>query len=627
MGNANESKIFFLLLDEIDDTLVDIETRCLKLETSDQASELQVLFRAAHNIKGAAQLYGLSDLASLVHNFEDLLTALQVPNASGKPDTVTVETIDVMLSTQSFLRGWVTGLRENGKFSPNVLTVREQINDQITQIKNSRRAASDPAPARATPAPSPAASKTEPPTKMANESVAIEAPPTTIPTPTASVPSEAPLVEPTGKSGKKKKSKSERKANETIRVPTLKIDEIIQFIGELSINQGILNHNLKQGTLSEATCRNPVELNQKALKELYDLILTLRMQSADPLFQRVERTVRDLARSQKKPIHLEFSGADTPLDKIVIEMITDPMMHLVRNAVDHGIEDEATRRNSGKSLTASLSIQTRQEGGQVIISVSDDGRGLDPNTILQKAVKLGLVPPGKRLAQAEILNLICLPGFTTRDTVTQISGRGVGMDVVQKVIDSLGGHLEITSEKGKGTTFHINLPANLEIIEGLTVKVTNQLYIVPRQEVTEIIDLSEYDVRRMGDGGRAIHLRGAVVPVEELSDYIGIEAPEAPTPPGLNSRGRKQIALVTRLEKNNKVAICIDELVDQRQIVVRPLSDQLSKVPCFSGVTILGNGEPAMILNMTVIGASYLKWIGNQSVEGGPSQRNYGETA
>lgn len=642
MRSANEKKMFDLLLDEIEDTLHDIEQRCLKLESSDQNKELQIIFRAAHNVKGASQLYGLNDFGAFVHAFEDLLTTLQ---KTASP--VTAASVDLLLAAQSFLRNWIQGLREQDSFSPDQSVMRAALKKHIEELKAGAGSIPAAAPAAtSTPAASATATSTSPtagtPSAVATTTSTAAAethskpaagfPPADIQQQLAAAVADA-LTSPAASSSPS--GKRNRRSAANLRISSQKIDEIMQLIGELSIHQGILWHNYQQNTFNLLTCKNAVTLIQKNLKDLYDLVLTLRMQPAEGLFQRIERTARDLAREQQKKVNIQLIGAETPLDKTVIELITDPMIHLVRNAIDHGIEDDETRLKLGKPVPARLAIQTHHESGYVVISISDDGRGLDPQMILEKAVKKGLVLPGAKMKDEDIRNLIFLPGFSTRDQVTHISGRGVGMDIVQKAIEQLGGRIETSSKKGQGTTFQITLPASLEIIEGLMVRVSDQLMIVPRQDVIEIVDLNSYEVDTVGQGSRAINVRGMVVPIEDLSDYVGFDSRTSRTqvtasshadlsPANSKSDNAHDIALMIRLSDRTRLALKVDAVVSQQQIVVRPLADHLADVPGFTGVTILGNGEPAMILSTTEIGEKYLRWIHRDSP--GKTER-YGETA
>jgi len=641
MRSANEKKMFDLLLDEIEETLGDIEQRCLKLDSTDAAKELQVIFRSAHNVKGAAQLYGLQEFGAFIHAFEDVLTALQKAGS-----VITPKAVDVLLSAQSFARTWVQGLRDNDSFKPDPTAAKQQLARFATELKApapapapvqqpATPAAQAPA-AQAPAAQMPAAQTIEPqapPPPVAlqpSAPVAAPMPASALQTPAPAPPrmigpnpamatgpaqsatgagSPASAPPPPGAAGKAKR------AGSTLRISSQKIDEIMQLIGELSIQQGILWHNYQNRSFNSLTCGNSVVLNQKTIKNLYELVLTLRMQPAEALFQRMERTARDVAREQQKSVGIRLLGADTPLDKTVLELITDPMMHIVRNAIDHGVESDEERLKIGKPVPARLTIETSHDSGQVVISITDDGRGLDPQMIYEKAIKRGLVPPGKKMKEQDIVQLLFLPGFSTKDQITHISGRGVGLDVVQKAIQQLGGQIEVKSQKSKGTTFHIRLPASLEITEGLLIQVTDQVFVVPRRDVEEIVDLDSYEIETVGRGSRAIRMRRAIVPLEDLKEYIGL-APglkdtASPTPP----ESDRDIALVIRLQDRTRLALRVDAILAQQQIVVRPISDGFAKLPGFTGMTILGNGEPAMILSTSAIGASFVKWVNRKIVK------------
>lgn len=582
MRSANEKKMFDLLLDEIEETLVDIEQRCLKLDKSDASKELQVIFRAAHNVKGAAQLYGLQEFGTFIHAFEDVLTALQKSDGQ-----LSAKAIDILLSAQSFARTWVQGLRASDSFKPDATAAVEQLTQFATDCGTAPSTAETASPVAAASAPPRPAAAVSPAGQVSSA----------MPTPSATT-AAAP--------GKPKRSGS------TLRISSQKIDEIMQLIGELSIQQGILWHNYQNRSFNILTCKNAVTLNQKTIKSLYELVLTLRMQPAEGLFQRLERAARDVAREQQKSVGIRLRGSDTPLDKTVLELITDPMMHIVRNAIDHGLESDEERVKIGKPVPARLHIETSHDSGQVVISISDDGRGLDPQVIHEKAVGLGLIPAGKKMKEQDIVQLLFLPGFSTKDRVTHISGRGVGLDVVQKAIQQIGGQIEIKSQKGKGTTFHVRLPASLEIIEGLLIRVTNQIFVVPRRDIEEIIDLDGYEIEQLGRGSRAIHMRRTIVPLEDLKDYIGLipGTYDLPPPrPVSSAEDDRDIALVIRLPDHSRLALRVDGVTAQQQIVVRPISESFTRLPGFTGMTILGNGEPAMILSASAIGASFMKWI------------------
>jgi two-component system chemotaxis sensor kinase CheA len=593
MSSSKEKKMFDLLLDEIEDTLIDIEQRCLKFDSSDRTRELLIVFRAAHNVKGAAQLYGLIEFGSFVHAFEDVLTALQKNTGP-----VSSQSLDVLLTAQGFLRNWVQGLRNDHNFKPDTTTARQGLKKHVEELNSALSVRPEmativehPTPVNMAPAPPVAAEAVLDVQQDVQQDVQTPSP----------------------------NRESKKRASHSLRISSTVIDEIMQIIGELSIHQGILWHNLQNHTLNVLTSKDAVSQNQKTLRNLYDLVLTLRMQPAETLYQRMERTARDVAREQKKSVALKFHGAETPLDKTVIELITDPMMHIVRNAIDHGLEDDEERRSAGKPVPARLSIQTVQDANQILLSISDDGRGMDPQLIYEKALKKGLIPAGKRLKEKEIIELLFMPGFSTRDQVTHISGRGVGLDIVRKAIQELGGTIEILSTKGLGSTFNIRLPASLEIIDGLVVRVTNQILIVPRREVEEIVDLKGLPMEAVGHGSRAFRMRKHLVPIEELADYLGL-SPEQRAMPRLSSSFKskafdlqREISLVVALPDRTKVALRVDEILAQQQIVVRPIDEKFSNFPGFGGMTILGNGEPAMIVSTSAIGELFMRWTNRKS--------------
>ena len=390
-----------------------------------------------------------------------------------------------------------------------------------------------------------------------------------------------------------------------LKIASNKIDEIMQLIGELSIQQSILWHNHQMGSLDNSVCQNAISLNQKTIKDLQEMILGLRMQPIDGLFQRVERSSRDLARELEKKVTLKMDGANILMDKTVIERMTDPLIHLIRNAIDHGVESEEERIAKNKSVPAVVSVTASQDSGQVIIDIEDDGRGIDPEEILSKAKEKGLLFEGQKISESELIKFIFEPGFSTKNSITEISGRGVGMDVVQQSIQEIGGTIEITTRVGAGTGFHITLPTSLEIVDSLIFKINQATYIVPTQDVREILEIKASSLVRLASGRPAIRLHDKMVPIERLADYLGTPSP------AVDSEAKDLIAILIRLKDRSHVAFCIDEIVSQQQIVVRPLSDHLSRLPGFTAVGVLGNGEPALILSMGFVGECYFNWAQN----------------
>lgn len=595
MADDREKRMFQALLDEAEETLRQFERHCLRLDVDESGEELQSCFRLAHNLKGAVLIFGLSKFGDLVHDVEELIGYQQ--KLAGPVDS---EVVDALLKAHSFLNTWSEGLRQDPDHAPDTEPIRRTLK---TQISNAKTRFEDPAQRRtATPASERSAQVMTIAEMMAQSQ-----------SDTPAAPSPAPSNK--AAHSRRQASQTKKKSGGSLRIPSDKVDQIMQVIGELSIHQSILWHGQQNNTLDSDICANAIHLNQKVIKDLQSLVLSLRMQPMEALFQRVERTAREASRDLGKKVHLQFNGADVLLDKTMIELITDPMNHIIRNAVDHGIETEQERQQTGKQGAATLTITASQDTGFIGLTVTDDGRGIDPDLVFDKAMTKGLIPEGAKLTQDQIIQLIFTPGFSTRESASQYSGRGVGLDVVQTAIQELGGTIETRTRKGRGTSFRILLPTTLEIIDGLILNVSDQLFIVPMADVVEIIDLNGYRVEPCGENGKAISLRDALVPVETLEDYLPnhwmLKESKALKRP--SEAIKKNVALIIRLPDRSRLALRVDNVISQQQIVVRPLSQHFAHLPGFSGVTILGNGEPGMILSLPKVGEAYLRWTGRDA--------------
>jgi two-component system, chemotaxis family, sensor kinase CheA len=400
-------------------------------------------------------------------------------------------------------------------------------------------------------------------------------------------------------------SKNQKKGDETIRVAAHKLDELIQLVGELSIHQSIVMQGRRNNNLGTKMCQNAIILATKITKDLQASALSLRMQPVEGMFQRLERVARDVARNQGKQIEIIVDGTEVELDRTVIEKMTDPLIHVVRNAVDHGIETSEERKQTAKSQYAQVILQAVQDASGVVIRIIDDGRGLNADKVFKKAVEKGLVKADEKLTQQQIYNLIFLPGFSTAEKLTDISGRGVGMDVVLKAVQGLRGTVDVNSELGKGSIFNITLPTSLSIMDALIVKINESRYAVPMHQLTEIIDTTNFSIETSGNKGKMIDLRGEVVPIETLHGYLKSKVTDK------NSFKKGNIddklpALIVK-ENDKYVAFQVDTILGQQQVVIRPLSKQMSKLPGFSGCTILGDGEPSIILSLPDIAKIFLK--------------------
>jgi two-component system chemotaxis sensor kinase CheA len=376
----------------------------------------------------------------------------------------------------------------------------------------------------------------------------------------------------------------------SIRVPIEKVDRLINLVGELVSTQSMVAQLVSGFSMDRLLqLEEAVTLMDRHSRELQERVMAIRMLPIKTLFSRFQRVVRDLAGLAGKQIALEVTGEETELDKTVIEKIGDPMTHLIRNAVDHGIETPEARVSRGKPPAGRLRLSAYQRGGNIYIEVSDDGKGLDRERILQKAVQLDLVRPDKPLSDAEVFSLIFHPGLSTAERITEISGRGVGMDVVKRNIEALKGTISIDSEKGKGTCFRIKLPLTLAILDGLALQVGQQNYIVPLVSIVESVRPQPGDVRTVLGKGEVINVRGEYLPLLRLYEIFGIESTVTDPVRGL---------VVITDDGSGKLAFLVDELLGQFQVVIKSLESNFRKVFGIAGATILGDGRVALILDV-----------------------------
>jgi two-component system chemotaxis sensor kinase CheA len=308
-------------------------------------------------------------------------------------------------------------------------------------------------------------------------------------------------------------------------------------------------------------------------------------------FNRFHRVVRDLSRGLGKDIALEIAGADTELDKTVLESISDPLVHLIRNACDHGIETPAERLSAGKSETGTVTLNAYHQSGKLVIEVKDNGGGINGNRLVQKAIEKGILAPGAELSHRDAIHLIFHPGFSTKAQVTEVSGRGVGMDVVKTNIEALQGEVEVETELGKGTTYKVILPLTLAIIDGMVIKNDGCRFVVPLAHVHETLKPRESDIHTTVGIGDVLHLRGENLPLYHLGKLLGRNSSETP-------RSRDQIAVVVRYS-NTPFAVMVDDILGQQQVVIKEVGREIQALKWMSGSAILGDGKPAIILEMS----------------------------
>jgi two-component system chemotaxis sensor kinase CheA len=380
----------------------------------------------------------------------------------------------------------------------------------------------------------------------------------------------------------RKTTETRSQDTQTIRIDAGRLDKLIDLVGELVIAQS--SHGLRAGAGNEAQSEV-----MRLVDEVRHSALALRMVPIGTTLRRFERVVRDVCVELGKEVSLVITGGDAEMDKALVERISDPLLHLVRNSLDHGIEPPAERQRRGKPRQGTLRLNAYHHAGSIVIEVGDDGRGLDRDKILGKAVERGVVAAGTSLSDAEIYDLIFEPGFSTADTVSNLSGRGVGMDVVRRNVTALRGSIEVATTRGAETTIRIRLPLTLAIIDGFLVGVGTSSFIVPLDRVTECVELPP------GPLGRdCMNLRGEVLPFIRLRQLFGI--------PGEPAR-RQNLVIVE--QSGQRTGLVVDALLGELQTVIKPLGVLFSQLTCISGSTILGSGEVALILDVAPLVADH----------------------
>ncbi|MCA9414847.1 MAG: chemotaxis protein CheW [Candidatus Omnitrophica bacterium] len=380
---------------------------------------------------------------------------------------------------------------------------------------------------------------------------------------------------------------------EFVKVDAARLDRLIDMIGELVISESMVSQSEELKTNASPNLTKHLGQLDKITRELQEMGTSLRMVPIRPTFQKMARLVRDLAHKAGKKIEFAMHGEDTELDKTVVDKIGDPLVHMIRNSVDHGIEkDPAERTANGKPPVGRIELRAFHKGGSIHIEIQDDGKGLDKEAILQKAIERGLVRQGESLSDREIYNLIFHAGFSTAKKVTDVSGRGVGMDVVKKNIDSLRGQVEILSEPGHGTIFNIRLPLTLAIIDGMVVRIGSERYIIPTLSIVQSIRPEKKDLASILSKGRMLQVQGKSIPLFSLWSLFHIlDAEKDPT----------QATAVVVEDEGRQTALLVDELIGQQQVVIKPLGEIFRGLPGVAGGAIMPDGAVGLILDVSGI--------------------------
>lgn len=555
-------------LEEAGDHLGGAEEALLALEVDpDDMEAVNVVFRAFHTIKGVAGFLDLGAVVEVAHHAETLLARVRQGEIrfEGQIADLTLQAADLL---KALFRGIRSALQRGvgGGLPPRW--------DEVMEVlKNPLAASGTPAPRLAT-LPT-LSSGAGPPVEVARAAGSAAGPaPTGTPAPTVRTSDEI------GDSGGGSRDAS-------VRVRTERLDRLVDLVGELVIAQSmVVQDPTVEGAGGELATK--VSRASKILRDLQDLSTSMRMVPLKPAFLKVSRVVRDVSRRSGKQVEFVQQGEETEIDRSMVDILADPLIHMVRNSVDHGIESVAERRAAGKPESGTVRLRAYQASGRVVVEISDDGKGLDRERILAKARELRLVDGDRNLSDAEVFALIFEPGFSTAEQVTDISGRGVGMDVVRRSVDSLRGRIEVTSEPGKGTTFSIQLPLTLAITDGMLVRVGRQRYILPTTRIQTCFRPAAADLTRVLGHGEVVRLHDDLFPLVRLHRLNAVEgAEEDPT----------KALVVVAGEASRRVALLVDELVGQQQFVVKALTGFASRVPGVTGGSVLGDGTVGLILD------------------------------
>jgi len=375
-----------------------------------------------------------------------------------------------------------------------------------------------------------------------------------------------------------------------IRIDTFKLDELFDSVGELVIAQNFIAQNELISSIEDESINRSIETLSKITKKIQDRVMSLRMVAIKDTFDKMKRVVRDTSKKTEKEIELIVQGEETEIDKTMIDSLSDPLIHIIRNAIDHGLEANAEERiAAGKSTKGKITLKAFHKSGNIVISVSDDGRGINKDKVLSKAIDRGLITGDESLTDSQIFALLLQPGFSTAEAISDLSGRGVGLDVVKTSIEKLRGKIEIESKEGTGTTLSMILPLTLAIIDGMLVSTADETYIIPTLSVVESFRPEEEIVHIVKGKGEFVSLRGQYIPIVRLSDVFELKTQRVEPWNGI---------LVCVETEGGRIAIMVDELIGRQQVVIKTLGKSLAKLKEITGGVILGNGDIALILNV-----------------------------
>lgn len=634
------SAFYQTFFDEADELLADMEQHLLELDPlAPDIEPLNAIFRAAHSIKGGAATFGFSVLQETTHLLENLLDGARRQEMSLSTEIINLflETKDIM---QEQLDAYKTSQQPDAESFEYICQALRQLALEAQQQDAPAAGVTSPVAHAAAPAaieggmriclsglkpneiplmleelgnlgevenPQQTESSLEV-TLLTSaseddisavlcfvlepEQIAFSTPPQAVAK--VSTPEPVAVIAPVAPAPVAEAPKPKAKASEStsIRVAVEKVDQLINLVGELVITQSMLAQ--RSGTLdpvNHGDLLNSMSQLERNARDLQESVMSIRMMPMEYVFSRFPRLVRDLASKLDKQVELTLRGSSTELDKSLIERIIDPLTHLVRNSLDHGIEEPAARLAAGKAEVGNLILSAEHQGGNICIEVTDDGAGLNRQKILAKAASQGL-PVSDSMSDEEVGMLIFAPGFSTAEQVTDVSGRGVGMDVVKRNIQEMGGHVEIHFQAGKGTSIRILLPLTLAILDGMSVKVNEEVFILPLNAVMESLQPQAEDLHPLAGGERVLQVRGEYLPLVELFRVFEVD--------GAKTEATQGIVVILQ-SAGRRYALLVDQLIGQHQVVVKNLESNYRKVPGISAATILGDGSVALIVDVSAL--------------------------
>ncbi|MBH2811115.1 chemotaxis protein CheA [Serratia liquefaciens] len=638
------SAFYQTFFDEADELLADMEQHLLELDPlAPDIEPLNAIFRAAHSIKGGAATFGFSVLQETTHLLENLLDGARRQEMS-----LSTEIINLFLETKDIMQEQLDAYKTSQKPDVDSFEYICQALRQLALDAQQQDAPAAPAVAQHAVA-APAAieggmrvclcglkpnevplmleelgnlGEVKNPHQTENslevtlltsaseddisavlcfvlepEQISFTTPPQAELPPVAIEPvapvAVAPVAaKPAPTVAETPKPRAKASESTSIRVAVEKVDQLINLVGELVITQSMLAQ--RSGSLdpvNHGDLLNSMSQLERNARDLQESVMSIRMMPMEYVFSRFPRLVRDLTGKLNKQVELQLQGSSTELDKSLIERIIDPLTHLVRNSLDHGIEDPATRLAAGKSEVGNLILSAEHQGGNICIEVTDDGAGLNREKILAKAASQGLAVSDS-MSDEDVGMLIFAPGFSTAEQVTDVSGRGVGMDVVKRNIQEMGGHVEIHSQAGKGTSIRILLPLTLAILDGMSVKVNNEVFILPLNAVMESLQPQAEDLHPLAGGERVLQVRGEYLPLVELFRVFDVAGAKTDATQGI---------VVILQSAGRRYALLVDQLIGQHQVVVKNLESNYRKVPGISAATILGDGSVALIVDVSAL--------------------------